>query len=116
MSAVEYSQATPFRTTVVPNREEIGVIAAGELDLATVPALAREIDDLQASGFRSLVIDLHQVEFIDSAGLRMLLDLHDELDLGGGRLTLVPPLPDACRIFDVTATRRRFHWRGRLSA
>jgi anti-anti-sigma factor len=116
MSAVEHSPATPFRVTVVPNRDEIGVLAVGELDFATAPALAREIDDLQAAGFRRLVVDLHEVEFIDSTGLRMLLDLHDELDRQGGRLTLVPPRPGARRIFEITATRHLFDWRDRFTA
>ncbi len=115
MSAVEYYQATPFQTTVVPNREEIGVVAAGELDLATAPTLAREIDDLHTAGFRHVVVDLHQVGFIDSSGLRMLLNLHNQLEGEGGRLTLVPPLPSARRIFEITATRQLFDWRNRFS-
>jgi anti-anti-sigma factor len=115
MSAVEFSQSTPFETTVVPNRDEVGVVAAGELDLATAPALAREIDDLQTAGFRDVVLDLHQVDFIDSTGLRMLLDLQIQLERRGGRLTLVPPLPSARRIFEITATRQLFHWRSRFS-
>ncbi len=115
MSAVEYSQATPFQTTVVPNREEIGVVAAGELDLATAPALAREIDDLHTAGFRHVVVDLHQVDFIDSSGLRMLLDLHRRLEIEGGRLTLVPARPSARRIFEITGTHQRFNWRDRFS-
>ncbi len=115
MSAVEYFQATPFQTTVVPNREEIGVVAAGDLDLATAPELAREIDDLHTAGFRHVVVDLHQVDFIDSSGLRMLLNLHNQLEGEGGRLTLVPPLPSARRIFEITATRQLFDWRNRFS-
>jgi anti-anti-sigma factor len=115
MSAVEYSQVTPFQTTVVPNREEIGVVAAGELDLATAPALAREIDDLHTSGFRHVVVDLHQVGFIDSSGLRMLLDLRNQLESEGGRLTLVPPRPSARLIFEITATHQLFGWRDRFS-
>ncbi len=116
MSAVDFSQATPFATTVVPNRDEVAVVAAGELDLATVPALAREVGDLHTAGFRHVVVDLHQVDFIDSTGLRMLLDLHIQLEREGGRLTLVPPLPSARRIFEVTATRQLFDWRSRFSA
>ncbi len=116
MSAVDFSQPTPFETTVVPNRDEVGVVAAGELDLATVPALARAVGDLQTAGFRHVVVDLHQVDFIDSTGLRMLLDLHIQLEREGGRLTLVPPLPSARRIFEVTATRQLFEWRSRFSA
>jgi anti-anti-sigma factor len=116
MSEVGLSPITPFEITVVPNRDEVGVIAAGELDIATAPALAQEAGDVQAAGFRHVVIDLHQVDFIDSTGLRMLLDLRAELERNGGRLTLVPPLPGAQRIFELTGTRRLFDWRDRFGA
>jgi anti-anti-sigma factor len=116
MSTVDLSPITPFEITVVPNRDEIGVIAVGEIDLATAPAVAQEARDVQAAGFRHIVIDLHQVDFIDSTGLRMLLDLRAELERNGGRLTLVPPMPGAQRIFELTETRRLFDWRNRFSA
>ena len=46
----------------------------GDLDLATVPALHREVL-AAAAGARRLMLDLSEVAWLDSTGLRMLDDL-----------------------------------------
>ena len=43
----------------------------GRLDTVTAPELEREINDL--SGVRDLVIDMKNLEYISSAGLRVIL-------------------------------------------
>ena len=43
----------------------------GRLDTVTAPELEREIIDL--SGVRDLVIDMKNLEYISSAGLRVIL-------------------------------------------
>jgi anti-sigma B factor antagonist len=62
-----------------------GLIASGEIDAHTAPALAAAID---AAGI-DVALDLAAVEFVDSSGLRVLIDAHQRLaDAGGGlRLT-----------------------------
>ncbi len=53
--------------------DAIVVAPAGEIDLATVDALAAEID-LALGQVDALVLDLREVTFIDSAGLRLVLE------------------------------------------
>ena len=60
---------------VRPEREWVCVAPAGELDLATVPALARAVHELRDVGFTAFKIDLRGLTFIDSTGLRLLLEL-----------------------------------------
>ena len=48
------------------------VAVAGEVDIATVTRLRERLLGLAASG-RTLVVDLDQVSFIDSAGLAALV-------------------------------------------
>jgi anti-sigma B factor antagonist len=45
----------------------------GELDLATVPLLEDQIDRAGAQGASMVVLDLEELEFIDSTGLRAIL-------------------------------------------
>jgi anti-sigma B factor antagonist len=52
------------------------IAVCGELDLATAPALERELQDAQAAGARVIVLDLGGVEFIDSTGLRVIITAH----------------------------------------
>jgi anti-anti-sigma factor len=46
----------------------------GELDLATVDLLAREVRCLASADARPVLVDLRHLEFADVAGVRALLD------------------------------------------
>lgn len=116
MRALPEAMPAPLETAVVPNRDEVAVVAAGEMDLATAHLVAAEVEELRAAGFRTVVVDLHQVDFIDSAGLRMLLDLRARAERDGHVLALVTPQPRARRIFEITGTEELFDWRARFVA
>jgi anti-sigma B factor antagonist len=82
------------------------VCPVGELDLATVPALRDAIDGLHGA----VVLDLRGLEFIDGAGLHLLLELDARARQDGLELTLVPG-PAAERLLGLTGTRGRFRIR-----
>lgn len=65
----------------------------GELDIATVPKLARTLDGLGPAA-RDVVIDLSEVWFMDLTAMRRLLRVQDRLAVRGGRLALAA-VPDA---------------------
>ena len=71
--AFDRSELDPFRVAVLPNRDEVRVCPIGELDLATVPLVDSELAELWSRGFARLVLDLRDVCFLDSTGIRMLL-------------------------------------------
>lgn len=48
--------------------------AAGEIDIAAVPTFRDHLRRLVDDGAAPIVIDLSNVRFIDSAGLRVLVD------------------------------------------
>jgi anti-sigma B factor antagonist len=50
------------------------VEVSGRIDSATAPELAETFQDLQADGQCNLVLDMSDVDFISSAGLRVLID------------------------------------------
>jgi anti-sigma B factor antagonist len=56
----------------------------GELDLAAAPLLAEEIERAETGERKALVLDLGDLEFVDSAGLRVILAAHERA-LGSGR-------------------------------
>lgn len=82
----------PFSVRVTPERDLVRVTPAGELDLATVGELDRQLRELVDAGFRRLILDLRRLDFMDSTGLRLILTLdaasrEDGLDfalIGGG--------------------------------
>jgi anti-sigma B factor antagonist len=65
-----------FELDVRPDRERVIVTPAGEVDLATAPRMQSTIDELLERGFTQVVVDLRQVEFMDSQGVRALMTAH----------------------------------------
>jgi anti-sigma B factor antagonist len=45
----------------------------GDLDLATAPRLAQELDRIEACDAEQVLLDLSGLDFIDSAGVRVLV-------------------------------------------
>jgi anti-sigma B factor antagonist len=48
----------------------------GELDLASVPLLETELERAEVAGAATIVLDLRELQFVDSAGLRMIVSAH----------------------------------------
>ena len=64
------------------------VEAVGELDLATVEPLRAEIKRVLAGDADRVLLDLSRLEFIDSTGIRLLLEVHREASQRGDRLRM----------------------------
>jgi anti-sigma B factor antagonist len=62
-------------TEVRPDRERVVVALRGELDLAHVGDVEQEVHALYERDFPMVVLDLRELSFIDSTGLRLLLRL-----------------------------------------
>jgi anti-sigma B factor antagonist len=74
-----------FHITVTDQADAVVVRLAGELDMATAD---RALDALRATDLttaRALIVDLSDVTFCDSSGLRLLLHLRQVMvEHGGG--------------------------------
>ena len=83
-------------------RNGVTVVApAGRIDSTTSPALEQAIGRSLDGGSRKLVVDLERVEYISSAGLRVLLVAAKKLGGGKGALALCA-MNDAVRqVFDL---------------
>jgi anti-anti-sigma factor len=105
------SRYTPFSISVEERADEVVIVVVGELDIASADGLAREVARQRAAGATRVLIDLGEVEFIDSTGLRTLLALRNDAKRHAHALTLVPPASTAERIVAITMTRSLFDWR-----
>ena len=65
------------------------VVVTGEIDMATAPMLERELASAIAAGDGAVVLDLLDVTFFDSSGLRVAVVAHRELGEQGRRLAVV---------------------------
>ena len=57
------------------NKEEAALVVeiAGRLDAVSYPILEKEVEELFASDEKNVVMDLKEVDYVSSSGLRILL-------------------------------------------
>ena len=64
------------------NKEEIILEITGRLDTTTAPALEKTIND-NFEGIKTLILDLKNLEYLSSAGLRVLLSAQKKMQQVG---------------------------------
>lgn len=69
----------------------VTVSITGELDVSTVQTLLEHVDGHLSTGATELTLDLRDMAFMDSTGLRLLIELNDRSLQQAWRLTLKPP-------------------------
>ena len=80
---------------------KLTVALDGRIDTLTAPQLETELTPL-LGGVEALVLDLAQVAYISSAGLRVLLSTHKKMLAAGGTLTIANAVPAVREVFDIT--------------
>ena len=80
---------------------------SGELDLASSPALEEELARVEDSDSRIVIIDLRELEFMDSAGLSVLVKAHQRAHETGQRFGLVKGRPQVQRLLTLTGVAER---------
>jgi anti-anti-sigma factor len=98
------SDSEPLRCELEPERSAVRVRPVGSLDMATVPVLRAQIDELREAGFRRLTLDLSKLDFMDSTGLRLMLSLDAEARRDGFSMALLPGSAAVQRVFEITGT------------
>jgi anti-sigma B factor antagonist len=77
------------------------VVLAGEMDLANSPGVERELKRVETSEPSVLVIDLSALGFVDSSGVRVLIDAHARAAEDGRRLVIRRPPGRIMRILSL---------------
>jgi anti-sigma B factor antagonist len=90
---------------------EIPLVAlAGELDISTAPDVDRELTKIERQQPSTLVVDLRELTFIDSTGLRTILSADARFRQQGGRLVIVPGPPAVHRVFTISLLDQRLQF------
>jgi anti-sigma B factor antagonist len=88
----------PFRCEVARDGEIVRITLAGELDLASTS----EVEPvLRANGIEQRLLDLRELTFMDSSGLRLILSAHNAARREGWSLQIVPGPPAVQRVFQI---------------
>jgi len=105
MSATQRQDFRPFTVEVEPQREVVRVCPCGEVDLATVDDVREQVDELLSAGFTRVLLDLRQISFLDSTGLRLIIELVQSSQADGWQFVLIDGSAPVRRVFDVTGLR-----------
>lgn len=113
------SAPAPGGLTISSDVEEgaLSIALVGELDLsgagqmeASLAEAERGLASAAEAGPRRLVIDLGRLTFLDSTGLRLLLQADARAREGGYELVLRPGGPSVQRVFEVTGALDVLHF------
>jgi anti-sigma B factor antagonist len=96
-----------FRVEVHSEQQATVIAVSGELDLASSPALQEELDRISASDSQLLIIDLRELDFMDSTGLSVLVRAHQRAEEQGRRLAMVKGPQQVQRLLSLTGVADR---------
>lgn len=74
---------------------------AGSLDTDTAPRLQDKIDQEIDSTVHMVIMDLKRLEFLSSAGLRVIFKTKKQMDSHHGRFMLLNLQPQVRKVFDI---------------
>ena len=78
---------------------DTGLALTGEIDAYTAPALAEAIGQCQQP---YVLINMAGVEFVDSSGLRVLIEAHQAAQAAERRIQLTNPSPAVSRLLEIS--------------
>lgn len=78
------------------------VHATGEIDMATAPDLLNTIKKARREGAQSICVDLDDVAFLDSSGIRVLIEGAQLFDADGGTFAIRQPQRAVRRVLEMS--------------
>lgn len=88
---------------LIEERDGVLVVAlAGELDIACASQVAAALDEAIAESGHEVAVDLSRLEYMDSTGLRTLLEARERAAARGRRLALLGVSARARRVIELT--------------
>jgi anti-sigma B factor antagonist len=94
-----------FRCETHRDGDRARVRPIGELDIATVPEVDRHLQRISEAGDERIVLDLRDVSFMDSSGLRLILAWRERAGEHGGEFSIIPGSEVVERVFETTRVR-----------
>jgi anti-anti-sigma factor len=83
---------------------------SGDLDLAGAGALERALEEAQRSAPPAVVLDLRELDFMDSSGLRTVIVAAQRAEEDARRFALVPGKAQVMRVFEITRMEERLEF------
>ena len=84
------------------------VTMRGRFDAPSAPEAERKFRGLLEEGMTRVVLDLSEVEYISSGGLRVIIMLTKALERASGEMRLCGLSPFVCEVFKITNLAKRY--------
>jgi len=94
---------------VMVDGDDARATLVGEIDVACAAMLQQRLDEILETTSGAVVLDMSGVSFIDSEGLRVLLELHRRLSASRRSLILRHVSAPARRLFDLAGVDKTLH-------
>jgi anti-anti-sigma factor len=92
-----------LRVEVRQQQDRVVLHLEGELDLASSPILERALEGVEVAATALLVLDLDELRFVDSTGLRIILLAHESARGRGQEFAITPGSPQVQRLLSITS-------------
>ncbi len=102
------SRAERLRVDVIDGPRSARMALHGEFDIACADDAGRALQEVLRRDLDALVIDLSGLDFMDSTGVKFLVDGRDAARARGVRLTLVPGGDPVRRVLTVSGVTALF--------
>lgn len=93
-----------------PGTDLVEVPLDGDVDIASADEIEARIRSAEAQEPSVILIDLRQVSFLDSSGLRLILGAAVRAEAAGRRLVLVRGPERVQRVFELTNLQSRLEF------
>lgn len=99
---------TRLSAAVEDRDDAVHVVLRGELDLATMGVAEEALSGVAEDG-KALVLDLRQLSFLDSSGLRLILTSAEAANKAGRSMFVVKGPAQVDRVFELTGAGERLN-------
>jgi anti-sigma B factor antagonist len=97
-------QASPFEIRTDLESDRACLRLAGELDIASAPALDEAVRKALGEGVDRVLLDLAGLTFVDSSGLRLFIMLNARAKEDGWTLEMTRPPEPSLSVFRLTGS------------
>jgi anti-sigma B factor antagonist len=111
MSAAEPLEAPgseSFEVRRLADADGVVLMLAGELDLASAPALEQQLKEVAQANPARLLLDLRNLRFMDSTGLALMIEAQQSANANGHRLAFRRGTSQVQRLFELSGVLERF--------
>lgn len=112
MSMSSPPRTEPFDVKLHDRDGTRAVVPQGALDISSVPVVGEPLTAAIQDGFETVVLDLGETTFLDSIGIKLILDVTRMAEEAGVRLIVLPGPPHVQQTFEMSGLLEAAHFTG----